>query len=204
VQLQSGTCGFAYSSSGSVTIITETISGTVTIPSGLSVRPQVKLYLVENGVETLLQTVTVGTTGTYTLNPTKYNSTYKIVPSFSPSLTSADFDNVFSESQNENTPSLLQPGVVLNSGPKMKAGDINKDGKVTISDAYLLGANLTSMITFNEVYWYTANDFNSLTISNFNTITSSNDFSINFTTTSVTLNIKYIVKGDANLSSSSY
>jgi len=203
-QLQSGTCGFAYSSSGSVTIITETIIGTITIPTGLSVRPQVKLYLVENGVETLLQTVTVGTTGTYTLNPTKYNSTYKIVPSFSSSLTSADFDNVFNESQNENTPSLLQPGVVLNNGPKMKAGDINKDGKVTISDAYLLGANLTSMITFDEVYWYTANDFNSLTISNFNTITPSNNFSINFTNTSVTFNIKYIVKGDANLSSSSY
>ena len=86
----------------------------------------------------------------------------------------------------------------------MKAGDINKDGKVTISDAYLLGANLTSMITFDEVYWYTANDFNSLTISNFNTITPSNNFSINFTNTSVTFNIKYIVKGDANLSSSSY
>ena len=203
-QLQSGTCGFAFSSVGSITIITETISGTVTIPSGLSVRPQVKLYLVENGSETLLQTVTVGTTGSYTLNPTKYNSTYKVVPSFSSSLTSSDFDNLFNESMNENTPSMLLPGVVLNSGAKMKAGDINKDGKITLPDAYLLGASISGMIPFSEVYWYTSTDFNSLTVSNFNTIQTSSFFTINFTTSSVTLNMKYIIKGDTNMSSSSY
>ena len=203
-QLQSGTCGFAYSSSGSVTIITETISGTVTIPSGLSVRPQVKLYLVENGVETLLQTVTVGTTGSYTLNPTKYNSTYKIVPTFSSTLTSGDFDVIFSESQNVNTPDLLVPGLVLNSGPKMKSADINKDGVVNLTDAYLIGANLTGMITFSETLWFTASDFNSLTISNFFNTQSASNFTINFTTSSVTLNIKYIVLGDGNQSSSSY
>ena len=185
-------------------IITETISGTGTRPSGLSVRPQVKLYLVENGSETLLQTVTVGTTGSYTLNPTKYNSTYKVVPSFSSSLTSSDFDNLFNESMNENTPSMLLPGVVLNSGAKMKAGDINKDGKITLPDAYLLGASISGMIPFSEVYWYTSTDFNSLTVSNFNTIQTSSFFTINFTTSSVTLNMKYIIKGDTNMSSSSY
>jgi len=203
-QLQSGTCGFAYSSSGSVTIITETISGTVTIPSGLSVRPQLKLYIVENGIETLLQTVTVGTTGTFTLNPTKYNSTYKVVPTFSSTLTSTDFDVIFSEAQNVNTPNLLQPGLVLNNGPKMKAADINKDGSVDLIDAYLIGANLTGMITFNEVLWFTSSDFNSLTISNFFNTQSVSNFTINFTTSSVTLNIKYIVLGDGNQSSSSY
>jgi hypothetical protein len=82
-QLTSGTCGLAYSSSGTVTIITETISGIISIPTGLSVRPTVKLYSVIGGVETLIQTVTVGTTGTYTLNPTQYNITYKVVPSYS-------------------------------------------------------------------------------------------------------------------------
>ncbi len=203
-QLQSGTCGFAFSSSGSVTIITETISGTVTIPSGLSVRPELKFYLVENGIETLLQTAIVGATGSFTLNPTKYNSTYKIVPSFTSSLTNSDFDNVFNESQNENVPTLLSPGIVLNSGPKMKAGDVNKDGKVTISDAYLIGANITGMIPFSEVYWYTSSDFNSMTILNYNTIQPVTNFTVNFTNTSITLNIKYIVKGDSNLSSSSY
>jgi hypothetical protein len=203
-QLQSGTCGFAFSSSGSVTIITETISGTVTIPSGLSVRPELKFYLVENGVETLLQTAIVGATGSFTFNPTKYNSTYKIVPTYTPSLTSSDFNEVFNESQNENTPTQLQPGLVLNNGPKMKAGDINKDGKINISDAYLLGANISGMIPFNEVYWYTSSDFNSITLSNFNNVQPVSNFTINFTNTSIIFNIKYIVKGDANLSSSSY
>ena len=202
-QLQSGTCGFAYSSNGTVSIITETISGTITIPSGLSTRPQVKLYLVVGTTDTLLQTVTVATNGTYTLNPTKHNATFKVVPSFTPTLTSSDFDLVFNESQNENTPNNTLSGIHLNSGPKMRAGDINDDGVVTIPDAYLLGANLTGMITFDKVWWYTASDFNSITPSNYKTVTPVTSFTINFVTSSVTLNIKYIVKGDSNLSHSS-
>ena len=202
-QLQNGTCGFTYSSNGSVSIMMETISGTITIPSGLSTRPQVKLYLVEGTTETLLQTVTVGVTGTFTLNPTTYNSIYKVVPSYTGVVNNADFNLVFSESQNENVPTLLNPGLVLTSGQKMKSGDINKDGKITISDTYLLGTNLTGLIPFNEVFWYTASNFNSMTISNFNSFTPVDFFVINFTTTSVILNIKYIVKGDADLSSSS-
>jgi hypothetical protein len=202
-QLQSGTCGFAFSSNGTVSIITETISGTVTIPSGLTTRPQLKLYLVEGVTETLIQTVTVATNGTYTLNPTKHNATFKVVPSFTPVLTSADFDLVFNESQNENTPNNTPSGIHLNSGPKMRAGDINDDGVVTIPDAYLLGANLTGMITFDDVWWYTASDFNSITPSNYKTVTPVTSFTINFVTSSVTFNIKYIVKGDTNLSHSS-
>ena len=100
-------------------------------------------------------------------------------------------------------PTLLSPGLVLTSGQRMKSGDINKDGKITISDAYLLGANLTGLVPYNEVFWYTASNFNSMTISNFNSFTPVDFFVINFTTTSVILNIKYIVKGDADLSSSS-
>ena len=202
-QLQSGTCGFAYSSNGTVSIITETISGTITIPSGLSTRPQVKLYLVVGTTETLLQTVTVGVTGTFILNPTTYNSTYKVVPTYTGVVNSTDFNLVFSESQNENVPTLLNPGLVLTSGQKIKSGDINEDGMITISDAYLLGANLTGLVPYNEVFWYTASNFNSMTISNFNSFTPVDYFVINFTTTSVILNIKYIVKGDADLSSSS-
>jgi hypothetical protein len=202
-QLQSGTCGFAYSSNGTVSIITETISGTITIPSGLSTRPQVKLYLVVGTTETLLQTVTVGVTGTFTLNPTTYNSTYKVVPTYTGVVNNTDFNLVFSESQNENVPTLLGPGLVLTSGQRMKSGDINKDGKITISDAYLLGANLTGLVPYNEVFWYTASNFNSMTISNFNSFTPVEFFVINFTTSSVILNIKYIVKGDVDLSSSS-
>ena len=203
VQLTSGTCGFAYSSSGTVTIIPETISGTISIPTGLSVRPTVKLYSVIGGVETLIQTVTVGTTGTYTLNPTQYNTTYKIVPTYSPTLTSTDLSTLLNEAKNVSVPPVLSPGLVLTTGPKMMAGDINNDGKVYIDDAYLVARNLSGAASFNTIYWFTSSDYSTITLSNFNTITPSTHFTVNFTTSSVTLNIKYIVLGDTDLSSSS-
>ena len=202
-QLQSGTCGFAYSSNGSVSIITETISGTISIPTGLSVRPTVKLYSVIGGVETLIQTVTVGTTGTYTLNPSQYNTTYKIVPTYSPTLTSTDLSILLDEAKNVSVPPVLSPGLVLTTGPKMMSGDINNDGKVYIDDAYLLARNLSGATPFNTIYWFTSSDYSTITLSNFNTITPSTYFTVNFTTSSVTLNIKYIVLGDTDLSSSS-
>jgi hypothetical protein len=203
VQLQSGTCGFAFSSNGSVSIITETISGVVTIPSGLTTRPQVKLYLVENGTETLLQTVTVGTNGSYTLNPTKHNSTYKVVPSYTPTLTLSDFESVFKEAQNENTPDNLPSGIHLNTVYKMMAGDINRDGKITMPDAYFIGAGLTGMIPLNNVLWFTNSDYSLINSSNFNTVQGVSYFTVNLVTSSVTLNIKYIIMGDSNLSESS-
>ena len=203
VQLTSGTCGFAYSSSGTVTIIPETIGGTISIPTGLSVRPTVKLYSVIGGVETLVQTVTVGTTGTYTLNPTQYNVTYKVVPLYSPTLTSTDLSTLLNEAKNVSVPPVLSPGLVLTTGPKMRAGDINGDGKVDIDDGYLLATNLSGLIPFNTIYWFSASDYSTITLSNFKTVTPSSYFIINFTTSSVTLNIKYIVLGDTDLSSSS-
>jgi hypothetical protein len=203
VQLTSGTCGFAYSSSGTVTIIPETISGTISIPTGLSVRPTVKLYSVIGGVETLIQTVTVGTTGTYTLNPTQYNTTYKIVPTYSPTLTSTDLSTLLNEAKNVSVPPVLSPGLVLTTGPKMMSGDINNDGKVYIDDAYLLARNLSGATPFSTIYWFTSSDYSTITLSNFNTVTPSTHFTVNFTTSSVTLNIKYIVLGDTDLSSSS-
>ena len=203
VQLTSGTCGFAYSSSGTVTIIPETIGGTISIPTGLSVRPTVKLYSVIGGVETLVQTVTVGTTGTYTLNPTQYNVTYKVVPLYSPTLTTTDLTILLDEAKNVSVPPVLSPGLVLTTGPKMRAGDINGDGKVDIDDGYLLATNLSGLIPFNTIYWFSASDYSTITLSNFKTVTPSSYFIINFTTSSVTLNIKYIVLGDTDLSSSS-
>jgi hypothetical protein len=203
VQLTSGTCGFTYSSSGAVTVIPETINGTISIPTGLSVRPTVKLYSVIGGVETLIQTVTVGATGTYTLNPTQYNTTYKVVPSYSPTLTTTDLTTLLNEAKNVSVPPVLTPGLVLTTGPKMRAGDINGDGKVYIDDGYLLASNLSGMIPFNTIYWFTASDYSTITLSNFNTTTPSSHFTVNFTISSVTLNIKYIVLGDTDLSSSS-
>jgi hypothetical protein len=202
-QLTSGTCGLAYSSSGTVTIITETISGIISIPTGLSVRPTVKLYSVIGGVETLIQTVTVGTTGTYTLNPTQYNITYKVVPLYSPTLTTTDLTILLDEAKNVSVPPVLTPGLVLTTGPKMRAGDINGDGKVDIDDGYLLATNLSGLIPFNTIYWFTVSDYSTITLSNFNTVTPSLYFTVNFTTSSVTLNIKYVVLGDTDLSSSS-
>ena len=202
-QLTSGTCGLAYSSSGTVTIITETISGIISIPTGLSVRPTVKLYSVIGGVETLIQTVTVGTTGTYTLNPTQYNITYKVVPLYSPTLTTTDLTILLDEAKNVSVPPVLTPGLVLTTGPKMRAGDINGDGKVDIDDGYLLATNLSGLIPFSTIYWFTALDYSTITLSNFNTVTPSLYFTVNFTTSSVTLNIKYVVLGDTDLSSSS-
>ena len=202
-QLTSGTCGLAYSSSGTVTIITETISGIISIPTGLSVRPTVKLYSVIGGVETLIQTVTVGTTGTYTLNPTQYNITYKVVPLYSPTLTTTDLTILLDEAKNVSVPPVLTPGLVLTTGPKMRAGDINGDGKVDIDDGYLLATNLSGLIPFSTIYWFTASDYSTITLSNFNTVTPSLYFTVNFTTSSVTLNIKYVVLGDTDLSSSS-
>ena len=202
-QLTSGTCGFAYSSSGVVTIIPETISGTISIPTGLLVRPTVKLYSVIGGVETLIQTVTVSSTGAYTLNPTSYNTTYKVVPSYSPTLTTTDLTILLNEAKNVSVPPVLTPGLVLTTGPKMRAGDINGDGKVYIDDGYLLATNLSGMIPFSTIYWFTASDYSTITLGNFNTITPSSYFTVNFTTFSVTLNIKYIVLGDTDLSSSS-
>jgi hypothetical protein len=202
-QLTSGTCGFAYSSSGTVTIIPETINGTISIPTGLSVRPTVKLYSVIGGVETLIQTVTVGTTGAYTLNPTQYNTTYKIVPSYSPTLTTTDLTILLDEAKNVSVPPSLAPSLVLTTGQKMRSGDINGDGKVYIDDGYLLARNLSGATPFNTIYWFTSSDYSTINLSNFNTITPSTYFTVNFTTSSVTLNIKYIVLGDTDLSSSS-
>lgn len=202
-QLQNGTCGFTYSSNGSVSIITETISGTILIPNGLLVRPTIKFYSVVGGVETLIQTVTVSTTGTYTLNPTQYNTTYRIVPSFSATLTNSDLSLLLNEARNVSVPPVLSPGQVLTTGVRMKAGDINKDGKVYIDDGYLLASNLTGRIPLNEVLWFTSSTYSTITLNNFNSVNSSNFFDVSFTTSPIVLNLRYIVLGDVDLSSSS-
>ena len=184
--------------------ISETISGTITIPNNITNRPQLKFYLVENNLETLIQTINVNSNGSYTLNPTKHNSTYKIVPTFFDSLTNNDFNLLFNESKNENTPNQLPVGLVLNNGKKMVSGDINNDGKITIADAYLLAARISGMVYFNETLWYYENDYNLLSISNFNSTPTYQQFMVNFGTSNVVLNLKYIIKGDCDLSISSY
>jgi len=184
--------------------ISEKITGVVKIPVGLVNRPTLKLYIIEGGIETLIETVTVNSDGTYILSPTKYNVTYKIIPEFNLySLSLTDFSNVFSEARNQNTPNNLPVGLVLNNGLKLKAGDIDNNGCINIADAYLIGANLTGMVLFKKVLWFTASNYDLINIANFNTIQPQEHFTINFTTTNIVLNIKYIIKGDADLSLSS-
>ena len=182
---------------------TETISGKVNIPSGLSVRPKMKLFKVNGSSLTLVDSVVVDSNGNYVLNPDSYNTTYKVVPSYSPTLTTTDLTILLDEAKNVSVPPALSPSLVLTTGPKMMAGDINNDGKVYIDDAYLVARNLSGAAPFNTIYWFTASDYSTITLSNFNTVTPSTHFTINFTTSSVTLNIKYIVLGDTDLSSSS-
>lgn len=182
--------------------INETINGVVSVPNGLTLRPTLKLYLVENSNETLLQTVMVNTDGSYTLNPTTHNKTYKIVPSFTPILTMSDFDSVFYEAMNENTPDSQPVGVYLKTGQRLKAGDVDGNGKITIADAYLIAADISGLRELNGSYWYDNSSYSNLSKSNFQN-NGSTSFTVNLGTTSQTLNIKYIGKGDANLSESS-
>jgi hypothetical protein len=126
-----------------------------------------------------------------------------VVPSYFPTLTSTDLTTLLDEAKNITVPPVLSPGLVLTTGQKMRSGDINGDGKVYIDDGYLLARNLSGATPFNTIYWFTSSDYSTINLSNFNTITPSTYFTVNFTTSSVTLNIKYIVLGDTDLSSSS-
>ena len=206
-QTRSTTTGCLSSSRTEVTAtvnINEKISGKIKIPNGLTDRPTLKLFIIENNKETLIDSVMVDSNGFYVLNPIKHNVTYKIIPKYtSYTLTHADFNDVFYESQNENTPTKLPIGLVLDSGLKLKAGDVDDSGHINISDAYLIGANLTGFYQFKKVLWFTSSDYDSITMNNFKTIKSSDYFIVNFTDKNVTLNIKYIIKGDSDLSSSS-
>lgn len=204
VQLSSGTCGFANSSNGTVSIIVETISGTLSIPSGLATRPTVTLYRVRSGLsDTVIQTKTVNVDGTYTLNPDTYDSVYKIVPSFTGTLAQADFTLIVNEANTRNTPLAILPGTILTTGLRMKAGDINVDGKIDLDDAFFSAAALNNYIPLNTVLWFTAANYATITLANFASVDPVTSFTVNFTTTSQTLNIKYIVLGDTDLSSSS-
>jgi len=201
--LGDGTCGYANSTSATITITNLTVSGVISIPTGMVTRPSVSLYYVGT-TDSLIGTQTVGTDGSYSFTPNRLNVTYKIIPTLSSyTLTSTDFNFLFNESKNVNVPPVLQPGLVLNSGQKMKAGDMNQDGYVDIRDAYLCGASITGYNPFSKVLWFTSTVYSGLSTSNFSTTPSSTYFTVSLTTSSVTQNIKYLALGDVDLSSSS-
>lgn len=203
VVIGDGTCSYVNSTSSTITITNFTIGGFISIPTGMTTRPSVSLYYLGT-TDSLIGTQIVGIDGSYSFIPNKLNVSYKIIPSLSTyTLTSTDFNLLFDESKNVNVPPILPPGLVLNSGQKMKAGDINQDGIVDIRDAYLCGASIMGYRPFTKVLWFTPTTYAGLTIGNFSTIPPSTYFLINFTTNSITQNIKYIILGDVDLSTSS-
>jgi len=184
--------------------ITNTLTGTVTIPAGLTSRPLLTLYRVVNGVDQLVDYKTVATNGTYTFTLPNQNSTYKLVPSLTiQGITSADFTLVWGEIQNESTPPVTAQGLVMTGTKQWEAADVNKNGIIDIGDAYLISTHISGYKPITEVLWFTAVNYDLITRTNFATITPVTSFIINVTTSDVIQNIKYCILGDVNLSHSS-
>jgi hypothetical protein len=184
--------------------ITNTLSGTVTIPAGLTSRPLLTLYRVVNGSDVLVDYKTVATNGTYTFTLPNQNSTYKLVPSLTiQGITSADFNLIWGEAQNINTPDNTAAGLVMTGTKQWKAADINENGVLDLGDAYLIAAHNSGYKLINKVLWFTATNYDLITRSNFSTINPVTSFTLNVVTSDITQNIKYCILGDVNLSHSS-
>ena len=184
--------------------ITNLLSGTVTIPAGLTSRPLLTLYRVVDGVDQLVDYKTVATNGTYTFTLPNQNSTYKLVPSLTmQGVTSADFNLVWGEAQNINTPDNTASGLVMTGTKQWKAADVNKNGILDLGDAYLIAAHNSGYRLINEILWFNPADYDSITKLNFGSINSVTSFMINIVSSPVTQNIKYCILGDVNLSHSS-
>jgi len=196
--------GFYTANTTNTVAITNTLTGTVTIPAGLSSRPLLTLYRVVNGSDVLVDYKTVATNGTYTFVLPYQNSTYKLVPSLTvQGITAADFTLVWGEIQNESTPPVTAQGLVMTGTKQWKAADVNKNGKLDLGDAYLIAIHNSSYSLINEVLWFNPTDYDLITKTNFSTINPLTSFTINVTTSDVTQNIKYCILGDVNLSHSS-
>jgi hypothetical protein len=205
VQLQSGTCGFAYSTAGIVNIV-YTISGTITLPASTTLSPMItiSLYKVVGSTETLVKTDTLNSNGTYSFDVPESGINYKIVPSLvMQGITLDDFNPAFNEVMNMNTPNNTTSGLHLNSGKKWKAADISRNGFLDLGDAFLIAAHITNLVPINKVLWFTSANYDSLTQSNYGSVNAVESFSFSSVSSSVTQNIKYCILGDVNLSHSS-
>jgi hypothetical protein len=196
--------GFYTANTTNVVAITNNLTGTVTIPAGLTSRPLLTLYRVVNGVDQLVDYKTVATNGTYTFTLPNQNSTYKLVPSLATQgVTSADFTLVWGEAQNINTPNNLAPGLVMTGTKQWKAADVNRNGMLDLGDAFLIAVHITGYKSITQALWFNSTDYDLITKSNFSTINSVTFFTINVVTSDVIQNIKYCILGDVNLSHSS-
>ena len=184
--------------------ITNTLSGTVSIPASLTTRPLLTLYKVVNGSDVLVDFKTVATNGTYTFTLPNQNTTYKLVPSLSvQGITVEDFNLIYNETKNINTPNNTASGLSMTGTKQWKSSDINRNGILDLGDAYLLITHTTGLRTLSEVLWFNPSDYDSITKNNFGTIDPVSNFIINVSTSNVTQNIKYCILGDVNLSHSS-
>jgi len=196
--------GFYTANTTNVVAITNNLTGTVTIPAGLTSRPLLTLYRVVNGVDQLVDYKTVATNGTYTFTLPNQNSTYKLVPSLTiQGITSTDFNLVWGEAQNINTPNNTAAGLIMTGTKQWKAADVNENGVLDLGDAYLIAAHNSGYRLINKVLWFNPTDYDLITRINFAIINPVSSFTINVTTSDVIQNIKYCLLGDVNLSHSS-
>ena len=186
-----------------VSVPLATISGTVTVPT-LTSYPSLSLYRINGTIETLVETKTTATTGTYSFTVPANNTTYKIYPSLAiQGITSADFNLVWGEIKNVNTPNNIASGLVMTGTKQWKAADVNRNGLLDLGDVFLVAAHITGLRSITQVLWFTSTNYDLINRTNYNTISPVTSFTISVGTTNVTQNIKYCILGDVNLSHSS-
>lgn len=186
-----------------VSVPLATISGTVTVPT-LTSYPSLSLYRINGITETLVETKTTATNGTYSFTVPANNTTYKIYPSLAiQGITSADFNLVWGEIKNVNTPNNIASGLVMTGTKQWKAADVNRNGLLDLGDVFLVAAHITGLRSITQVLWFTSTNYDLINKTNYNTISPVTSFTISVGTTNVTQNIKYCILGDVNLSHSS-
>lgn len=181
---------------------TEKIKGNISLPTGVLYFPRLNLVRVDGVNETVVDSTIVQSNGEFSLQPDEYNSQYKIVPIFSYILDHLDFSGVFLESQNIFSPDHTQHIQYLNTGPRLKAGDMDGDGRIDINDAYLVAAHISGLRTTNRIYWYEFSQYNLMTPLNYQQIPEFN-LLVNFSGSDVNLDLRFICAGDSDLSHSS-
>ena len=180
-----------------------TISGIVSVPT-LTLYPTLSLYRVNGAVETLVETKTVASNGTYSFTVPANNAIYKLYPALSiQGITLADFNLVWGEIKNINTPNNIQSGLIMTGTKQWKAADANRNGILDLGDAFLVSAHVSGLRPLNQVLWFNSTNYDLINKTNFATIQPVISFTINVSTTNVTQNIKYCILGDINLSHSS-
>lgn len=181
---------------------TEKIKGNVSLPMGIQIPPKLKLVRIEGINEIAVDSTVVGNSGEFSLQPDKYNSTYKIIPTFLYTLDTLDFINVFLEAQNIFSPDQMPIGQYLSTGPSLKASDMDEDGRIDINDAYLVLSHITGLRSTNRIYWYEYSQYITMDSLNFNQVPEF-DFILNFGTSDIILDLSFICAGDSDLSFSS-